>query len=156
MELKSSVELLSPEDTDIIKNRYEKPNMKLAVFTALFLGGASFASYHMESPVPIVSTVVVFGIVAACYIWVKRRSKNQVDTGKKNVFTGILEKKRLGECGMEATENFSASSHTFCYFTVSGREFMIPADAYDTFQEGDTIQLHATMPDDDVFRVTSG
>lgn len=154
MELKSSVELLSPEDTDIMKNRHKKPNMKLAVFAALFLGGASFSSYHMESKIPILSTVVFFGIVAACYIWIKRRSKKQIDSRKKSVFTGILDKKRQGEYGMEATENFSASSHTFCYFTVSGSEFMIPADAYDKFQEGDKIHLHAAMPDEDVFRVT--
>lgn len=156
MELKTSVELLSPEDVNIMKNRYEKPNMKLAVVVTLFIGGASFASYHMNSLIPIVSTVIFFGIVAAFYIWVQRRSKRQIDAGKKTVFTGVLEKKRQGEYGMEATENFSGSSHIFCFFTVSGREFMIPADAYDKFNEGDTIQLHAALPDDDVFKVTTG
>jgi len=156
MEMKSSVELLSPEDKKIMKSRYEKPNMKLAVFVTLFVGGASYASYHMKSLIPIVSTAVFFGILAAFYIRVQRRSNKQIKAGRKTVFTGVLEKKRQGEYGMEATENFSASSHIFCFFTVSGKEFMIPADAYDKFNEGDTINLHSAMSEIDIFRVTSG
>jgi len=156
MELKTSIELLSPEDVSIMKSRYEKPDMRLAVFVTLFAGGALLASYHMKSLIPIVSTAVFFGILAAFYAWVQRRSKRQIDTGKKTVFTGVLEKKRQGEYSMEATENFSASSHIFCFFTVSGREFLIPADVYDKFNEGDTINLHSAIPEIDIFRVTSG
>jgi len=153
MELKSSIEQLTSEDIDILKNRYEKPNLKLAVFVILFMAGASYVTYSMNSLIPIISTIFFFGILAAFYIWVQSKSKKQISSGKKNVYTGIVESRREADYGMEGSENFSPSSHIFCFFAVSGREFMIPAEFYDKFNEGDHVTLHTTIPDDLVFKV---
>lgn len=154
MEIDNTVEALTPEDIDILKNRYEKPNLRLAVFVVMFIAGASFASYHMNSLIPVVSTVIFFGILAAFYIWVMVGNRKQIAIGRKTVYSGIIDKKREADYGMERSEDFSSSTHIFCFFTISGKEFVVPADSYEQFKEGDRVRLHATMPDCQVFKVT--
>jgi hypothetical protein len=149
-----SIEILTDEDISLINNFVEKPNLRLLIFMVLFTILSYFASFLLDTYIPLVFFGIFTAIAATWYFWMKAKIAKYTRLGTKKIVVGVLENKFEKTVVMRQTKNFASSSDTFGFFTVSGFDYMVPYQYYELYNQGDKVCLHLTNVDDIVFKVT--
>ncbi len=69
--MNETTEILTDEDINIINNFVEKPNLRLLIFTVLFTALSYFASTILNTYLPFILLVILSGIVAVWYFYMR-------------------------------------------------------------------------------------
>lgn len=149
-----SIEILTDEDISLINNFVEKPNLRLLIFMVLFTILSYFASFLLDTYIPLVFFGIFTAIAATWYFWMKAKIAKYTRIGTKKIVTGVLENKYEKTVSMKQTKNFASSSQTFGFFTVGGVDYMVPYNHFSQFNLNEKITLHLTTVDDIVFKVS--
>ena len=152
--MNETTDILTDEDINLINNFIEKPNLKLLLFLILFTILSYFASFLLDTYIPLVCFGIFTAIAAAWYFWMKSKIAKYTSFGTKKIVQGLLENKFEKTVAMRQSKNFASSSDTFGFFTLAGVDYMVPYLYYGQFSQGDPVCIHLTYVDDIVFNVT--